>query len=164
MLEAVSQDKKTWELDSKFLLQTGHIIESMSKPRDERLRRCGSLSRNIRHIKILTFRGIILYHLVLGREEWNIHESIFFITILTEYDPSAEKEETTESLSTSMINEPISARRLLRSARVLPPFTGLCQSHIQEPSTIRSLMRQFWFFSRWNNLLKREQIGESSFY
>ncbi|GJV94161.1 hypothetical protein Tco_1541974 [Tanacetum coccineum] len=84
ILEAVAQEKRTWELDSTCSLQTGHKIESISIPRDERLRRWGSLSKNIRHMKMLTFRGIILYHLVLGRELVSMQLSICFRMKLTE--------------------------------------------------------------------------------
>lgn len=34
MLEEEAQEKKTWEFDSTNPLQTGHVIESISKPRE----------------------------------------------------------------------------------------------------------------------------------
>ncbi|GKB21679.1 hypothetical protein Tco_0855602 [Tanacetum coccineum] len=58
------------------------------------------------------------------------------------------REKTTTSLPSSMFNKLISTSKLLRSARTLPPFTGLHQSHDQEPLTIRSPIRQFGLFSR----------------
>ncbi|GJU79395.1 ATP-dependent Clp protease ATP-binding subunit ClpX [Tanacetum coccineum] len=40
--EVVSQEKKVWALDSTETLQTGHIIESMSRPWEDKFKRLGA--------------------------------------------------------------------------------------------------------------------------
>nr|GEW61048.1 hypothetical protein [Tanacetum cinerariifolium] len=54
-----------WALDSIEGLQARHIIESMSRHREDKFKRFESLSKNIRHKKMLTFLGIILHHRII---------------------------------------------------------------------------------------------------
>ncbi|KAL4561432.1 hypothetical protein LXL04_033598 [Taraxacum kok-saghyz] len=140
-----------WDMDSSPSPQSGHNSDSITTPLACNATREGSLPQHNRQIKIFTFLGTVLHHLVLRLAVGRTCRSIQSRVIATENLPSTSKDQPHPSgLSTHRK----SRNNLVSSMswpRATPPVIGRSQYHRHPSSNHLSETRHNGSPSRLNN-------------